>query len=139
MKVKYQTSTSIDRFRKTAKQYSLRVEEYLEFNGEDNRVTELVGTIEGYRERNVVYGEKTIFESKRVELATLLFSLLQTKQLGADKSTGFGTGEMKLRSICIDNKEMIQNGQIDTSCFVEDADVPNSLVDINTFLYETLR
>ncbi|MGM2726225.1 hypothetical protein ACS2Q2_29510, partial [Bacillus cereus group sp. Bce009] len=82
MKVKYQTSTSIDRFRKTAKQYSLRVEEYLEFNGEDNRVTELVGTIEGYRERNVVYGEKTIFESKRVELATLLFSLLQTKQLG---------------------------------------------------------
>ena len=79
------TSTAVDRYRKSAKQHALRVEEYIQFTQDDS----FHGTIEG-------------FCNNASEQYALLLALLMTNQFGGDKSTGHGFGKIAVTRIVID-------------------------------------
>jgi CRISPR/Cas system CSM-associated protein Csm3 (group 7 of RAMP superfamily) len=86
------TNTSMDRFRNTARHTSLRVEEYVQMNNQDESFH---GVIEGFRIKN---------ENKK-DVAALLFSILATDMVGADKTTGFGKGKTAISQVVIGNEE----------------------------------
>jgi CRISPR/Cas system CSM-associated protein Csm3 (group 7 of RAMP superfamily) len=87
-----QTNTSIDRFRKAAKHQSLRMEEYIAL--EENESFQ--GEIEGYRE----------VQSNRKDVYALLFALYTTTHFGADKTSGFGKGEISIKEVLINGESV---------------------------------
>jgi len=94
-----QTSTSIDRFRKAAKHQSLRMEEYASLE-KGNKYS---GEIAGYRS----------IEKNNKELYALLFALLATTHFGADKTTGYGKGKIRITSV-------LKNGEPSTIDLIHD-------------------
>lgn len=93
MKIGVSTSTAIDRFRKAAKQQSLRVEEFAQVAYKD----QLTGTIEGYVSNNVD-GERQLY--------SLLLALLRTNYFGGDKSVGYGKGTIELESVTLNGEAL---------------------------------
>lgn len=86
-----QTSTTIDRFRKTAKAKTLRVEEFVTLTNQEA----FSGTIEGY------IGET---EELIPELVYLLLAIINTDKFGGSKSVGFGSGKVNILSVKIGKK-----------------------------------
>lgn len=95
-KVGIATSTAIDRFRKGAKNKSLRVEEFTQ----TNKGNPFMGTIDGTLLKTEPY-EK--------QVAALLLALLQVDRFGGDKSVGFGKGKTQIKRVIIDGKEWATN------------------------------
>ena len=93
MQVGISTSTAIDRYRKSAKQKSLRVEEFVQAAYND----ELIGTIDGYI-ANDIEGQKQLY--------ALLLALLRTDCFGGDKSIGYGKGTLRIQKLMIDEQKI---------------------------------
>jgi CRISPR/Cas system CSM-associated protein Csm3 (group 7 of RAMP superfamily) len=85
-----QTSTTIDRFRKTAKAKTLRIQEFVMLEAEKC----FYGTIEGY----IQLENEASFTQ---ELAYFLLAIMNTQSFGGSKSVGFGKGVTKLISVKI--------------------------------------
>lgn len=93
VKVNITTSTSVDRFRKAAKNQSLRVEEYAQLDYNDS----FHGTIEGFMPNDDAH-EKTLY--------SLLVAMLNTTYFGGDKSVGYGKGQLVIQRVSIGEKEL---------------------------------
>lgn len=96
--IELQTNTAIDRFRRAAKQETLRVTEYMGLH----KTVNLNGEIEGFLPVNEQAGDEI---NKIPELlAYLLIALKNTTFFGKEKSTGWGKGMISLQRLVVGNK-----------------------------------
>ncbi|MED3660544.1 RAMP superfamily CRISPR-associated protein [Ureibacillus terrenus] len=82
--LEWSASTSVDRFRKAAKNHSLRVEEFITLK----EGSFLAGEVDGYIPD----------ETNKKEVFALMLAMLATKRFGGDKSTGYGMGRIIIES-----------------------------------------